>query len=661
MNRFIRVLFIVLFVQAISIVSFAQFDTASVARRARHVNIGEAKNVEKLSAVLSKGCKSDDEIVYAFAYWICKNIRLDYSAYEKRPAENKSLKKILRSKKALCDGYTKLFVELCHSKRIPAVYVPAYVKDYDFISGDTLFRAEYAYALVAVSGEWQIMDLTAASSKVVSVANPMSRVLWKMFRIPYSTHLKAVKEFNPQYLYIDPFVNLKRIVPVVDMFQMLEYPMPLTYFMLGDSMVNSYVDRYHIKKSHTEDIEHFWQMSLNDKNVYLGDESERLNMYNQYTKALYYYFTVKNFYNTYYIKEKGKIFAPLEESQKALKLLKQADSLFVLSAKNNEHEFLSKQRRSDSWRVNLLESNKVLSSRLSLQSKVNSQQLRTINKVNSQTKKTQAFIAKYKNKYVLRDISELGRPQMQNRDYLVDGQAKLDASKEAMKRCENLLHDFDSLMADMNKKETENVYTQQKNASKLCNDELASLSRYLDRKESNLSLVYYSDKYVLKKGYLLIFEKVGNINEGYTDPMLELMLERSPQINTVIKNYVDETVTALKLLKEAKVLLANDYGEDDTYEKIALAFNKQLDAFVKRLNEMSAFTDKISTCLKDDVTMYNDIVSLLQHDNSMENRRHKEYMEYRKSIKQAENDKIRYYQETMKGYQKVITRAVNGK
>jgi hypothetical protein len=45
----------------------------------------------------------------------------------------------------------------------------------------------------------------------------------------------------------------------------------------------------------------------------------------------------------------------------------------------------------------------------------------------------------------------------------------------------------------------------------------------------------------------------------------------------------------------------------------------------------------------------------------MENYRHKEYMAYRKSIKQAENDKIKYYQGTIHNYQKLIGKAINVK
>ena len=58
---------------------------------------------------------------------------------------------------------------------------------------------------------------------------------------------------------------------------------------------------------------------------------------------------------------------------------------------------------------------------------------------------------------------------------------------------------------------------------------------------------------------------------------------------------------------------------------------------------------------------YKDMVKMLQNDNSMENYRHKEYMAYRKSIKQAENDKIKYYQGTIHNYQKLIGKAINVK
>ena len=117
----------------------------------------------------------------------------------------------------------------------------------------------------------------------------------------------------------------------------------------------------------------------------------------------------------------------------------------------------------------------------------------------------------------------------------------------------------------------------------------------------------------------------------------------------------------MNLLKEAKGLLANDFGEDDMYEKIALKFNAQLQTFSKQFDNIMKFSDNLSKCLDGDVTIYKDMVKMLQNDNSMENYRHKEYMDYRKSIKQAENDKIRYYQGTIKNYKKLIGRAIDVK
>ena len=163
---------IVCVIVGLSIVAEAQVDTAEVYHNSRRVPMWQTRNVEKLSDALAKPCSNDEEVVLAYAYWICKNIKYDYSEYEKRPAESKSIKKILRKKKALSDGYTKLFVEMCNRQHIPAIYVPGYAKDYDYVAGDTLYRAEYAWALVKLGDEWNIMDLTAAAGKVVEIVCP---------------------------------------------------------------------------------------------------------------------------------------------------------------------------------------------------------------------------------------------------------------------------------------------------------------------------------------------------------------------------------------------------------------------------------------------------------------------------------------------------------
>lgn len=251
---------------------------------------------------------------------------------------------------------------------------------------------------------------------------------------------------------------------------------------------------------------------------------------------------------------------------------------------------------------------------------------------------------------------------IQSKDLLDGGTQLINNSYESLEKKDMILKEYDSLiLRPLCKANLDTLYTQQQSASKLCNTELASLSRYLDRKGSNLSLVYYSDKYVLKKSYFDVFSVAGEINDTYTDPALEMLAEKTTQFYELIQNYVNETVSALQSLKKAKVMLANDYGEDDLYEKTALAFNAQLDKFTEQINVITEFNEKLSNCLNDDVTLYKDVVSLLQNDNSMENYRHKEYSDYRKGVKQAENDKIKYYQGTIRNYQKFIAKSINVK
>ena len=639
----------------------AQVDTTEVYRNSRHVPIWQSRNIEKLSDALAKPCSNDEELVLAYAYWICKNIKYDHSEYEKRPAESKSIKKILRKKKALSDGYSKLFVEMCNRQHIPAIYVPGYTKDYAYVAGDTLYRAEYAWALVKLGEEWHIMDLTAAAGKVVEIVTPLSKALWTLFKIPYSSHLVSVKEFSPSYLYVNPTTHAKRHLPVTDMFQLLKFPIPISYYMAGDSAMDMYIEKFPGVQLNDTRLDEFAERPLLSKNLYFADNVMLTNRDCQYTQALYYFYAVKIFFNTYYISEKGKIFAPLEESKKAMEHARLADSLFAIATQNNVHEQTSKQARSEYWKKNLIESNKLLAMQLSTQNKVNSQQIRSLGKIQSQNKKIQAYIAKYQGKYVLRDIIDLPKPMIQNKDHLEEGTQKINQCISLSDECAAMIHEYDSLMLPLRGAKIDSVYKQQQNASLLCNQELASLSRYLDRKGSNLSLVYYSDKYVFKKSYFEVFAKVGDINEEYTDPAIEFISERIPQVYEVIQRYVNTTIESLRLLKEAKVVLANDYGEDDMYEKIALNFNKQLTIFSKQIEDVTNFNTNMTDRLNEDMAIYKDIVKMLQNDNSIESYRHKEYMDYRKSLKQAENDKVKYFQETLKNYQKLISKAVNGK
>ena len=89
MKKWFAVFFIILVGLCEPLGGYAQIDSAKIMQRVRRIPLWKTLEVKTLAEALSKGCETDEETVFAFSYWICKNIRMDYPEYEKRRAENK--------------------------------------------------------------------------------------------------------------------------------------------------------------------------------------------------------------------------------------------------------------------------------------------------------------------------------------------------------------------------------------------------------------------------------------------------------------------------------------------------------------------------------------------------------------------------------------------
>jgi transglutaminase/protease-like cytokinesis protein 3 len=85
------------------------------------------------------------------------NKYLDSASYMKLYNQEVS-EMVIRNKKAICDGYSRLFYTLCEVAGIKCQYIPGKVK---FPLRDEL--GEHAWNAIFINGEWKLIDLTWAS------------------------------------------------------------------------------------------------------------------------------------------------------------------------------------------------------------------------------------------------------------------------------------------------------------------------------------------------------------------------------------------------------------------------------------------------------------------------------------------------------------------
>ncbi|MBC9909983.1 transglutaminase domain-containing protein [Chitinophaga varians] len=133
----------------------------------------------------------------ALFIWVTHNIAYDYKDYNRkkgvyvnafrRKPEGDYLLKILRKKKAICDGYARLFRSMCTIAGIRCEVITGYTKNKPYQAG-SLGAADHAWNAVYLDSAWFAMDPTWAAGgcaeddetgKLISFRRKFNNYYWQ--------------------------------------------------------------------------------------------------------------------------------------------------------------------------------------------------------------------------------------------------------------------------------------------------------------------------------------------------------------------------------------------------------------------------------------------------------------------------------------------------
>lgn len=135
-----------------------QLLTAQNSSDCKNIPYFRTLNTEKLALRITRNLESDSAKVYAIHCWITHHIRYDVHKYLKYDYSSVPLKKILRSRKAICTGYSELFNELCHHAGLISVSVPGYTNTPNTDLNDKYYLDEHIWNAVYINQEWKLID-----------------------------------------------------------------------------------------------------------------------------------------------------------------------------------------------------------------------------------------------------------------------------------------------------------------------------------------------------------------------------------------------------------------------------------------------------------------------------------------------------------------------
>lgn len=210
-----------LFVLLLGLRSLAS-DYQKIDEYARNAPEKVARNVESLTAYLIKPARNDREKVRSFFIWIAENITYDvqaYQAFDPYKSGEITAHDVLKNGKAVCQGYSQLFKEMCHLAGIKSYIVPGYSKGFGYQPGGKSFTsADHAWNAVELDGQWYLLDATWGSGGV-------------------DKQLKYVKQLKEQYFLSDPREFVKDHMPMEPMWQLLDCPVSLKAYRDGDEAI----------------------------------------------------------------------------------------------------------------------------------------------------------------------------------------------------------------------------------------------------------------------------------------------------------------------------------------------------------------------------------------------------------------------------------------
>ncbi|HYD22431.1 MAG TPA: transglutaminase domain-containing protein [Flavipsychrobacter sp.] len=211
-----------------------------------NVSGGATNNYKTLAHALCDGLPSDRQKANAIYNWITHNIKYDVKALKKTSLEPDKVEKVLKRRKAVCDGYSKLFTALCDEAGLKAVTIDGYAKDWMFDNGDQMYIPRHAWNAVYVEGKWHLVEATWGAGHLTQEPGWFKK-LFGGKKNPFATgKLKFKFDYDPTHFLMDPLTFRKTHLPTDPLWQLTDSMMPITVFEAGDSAIDKFNSKYSV-------------------------------------------------------------------------------------------------------------------------------------------------------------------------------------------------------------------------------------------------------------------------------------------------------------------------------------------------------------------------------------------------------------------------------
>lgn len=232
-----------------------------------------SNNILHLHLYLDSIGVDDDEKIRAFYMWIITNIKYEDQVellYDKDihfyMGSNNCASPVcvLKKKKAVCEGFSKLFQFFCLQSGIEAYTIGGYISK----NGAMQDRATHSWNAVKINDEWRFFDLT-----------------WAYAHLEYT----GIKRSTNEFYMVAPHEFILSHIPLTPMWQFMKTPVPLFVFNMGDEIINSFLEKKKPNYNYQDSLNQFKSLSAREKCLKTANEIYKANTSNKFNRAIEYY------------------------------------------------------------------------------------------------------------------------------------------------------------------------------------------------------------------------------------------------------------------------------------------------------------------------------------------------------------------------------------
>jgi hypothetical protein len=178
-------------------------------------------SVENIAGYIGKHCRSDAAKLRAAYSWVAQHISYDLASVKLNPtykSENDLINKTLKTRKAVCSGYTKTMRAIAAKFGIEVLEISGYTRQNEKID-----EISHAWCAVKIAGKWKIIDPTWSAGFVADG--------------------KYRKKFNDKWFLVEPEQIIRTHMPFDPVWQFSFFPVNHREFY-GKKSADSITSRF---------------------------------------------------------------------------------------------------------------------------------------------------------------------------------------------------------------------------------------------------------------------------------------------------------------------------------------------------------------------------------------------------------------------------------